>query len=278
VRLDQGPVAARQWDACTRNNPECRDPRGAVTHAFVWTWLALAFAQGCAHHLPSPNATPRDDVTLMPIADGVFVHTTWKTLPGMGPVASNGVLACDEGDGLLVDTAWNDAQTARLLDLAAERGCPVRALVVTHSHEDRMGGLAEVLRRGIATYALPDTVARARIDAWQPSLVVSPQTVRAGQVSAEVFFPGAAHAPDNVVVWLSGSKVLFGGCMVRAASGETLGNVADADIRAWPESVRRVIARYGDAVRVVPGHGATGGTELLAHTLALAEAAQSQGR
>lgn len=247
-------------------------------HAVVSAWLALAFGQGCAHHLPSPNATPRDDVTLTPIADGVFVQTSWKTLPGMGPVASNGVLACDGGDGLLVDTAWDDAQTARLLDLATERACTVRALVVTHSHEDRMGGLAEVLRRGIVTYALADTVARARVNGWRPHLVVSPQAVRAGQVSAEVFFPGAAHAPDNTVVWMSGPKVLFGGCMVRAASGETLGNVADADIQAWPESVRRVIARYGDAVRVVPGHGATGGTELLDHTLALAEAAQARGR
>ena len=39
-----------------------------------------------------------------------------------------------------------------------------------------------------------------------------------------------------------------------------------------------MIARYGDAARVVPGHGATGGTELLAHTLALAEAAQVKRR
>jgi hypothetical protein len=66
--------------------------------------------------------------------------------------------------------------------------------------------------------------------------------------------------------------------MVRAANGETLGNVADADVAAWPASVGRVIARYGGAARVVPGHGAPGGVQLLTHTLALAEAAQLERR
>ncbi|MGA2447695.1 MAG: hypothetical protein ABTD50_03350 [Polyangiaceae bacterium] len=66
--------------------------------------------------------------------------------------------------------------------------------------------------------------------------------------------------------------------MVRAVNAATLGNVADADLAAWPASARGVIARYADAARVVPGHGATGGTELLTHTLALAEAARSMRR
>ena len=249
-----------------------------MARAVTAAWLALLMAQGCTRRATAPPAIARDKVTLTAIADGVWVHTTWKTLTAIGPVSSNGLLACDGGDGLLVDTAWNDVQTARLLDLAAGRGCPVRALVVTHAHEDRMGGLAEVLRRGIATYASRETVARAGGVIWRPTLVDSPDAVHAGSVSAEVFFPGPAHTPDNVVVWLPGPRVLFGGCMVRGSDGETLGNVADADVAAWPASVGRVIARYGDAVRVVPGHGAPGGVELLEHTLTLAEAAQLQRR
>jgi len=43
--------------------------------------------------------------------------------------------------------------------------------------------------------------------------------------------------------------------------------------------MRSVIARYGrSAARVVPGHGAAGGTELLTHTLELAEGAPSPPR
>jgi len=83
---------------------------------------------------------------------------------------------------------------------ARERGCPVRALVVTHAHDDRMGGLREVLRRGVATYASRETVARAGLVGWHPTPVNFPDVVRAGHVSAEVFFPGAAHTSDNLVV------------------------------------------------------------------------------
>jgi metallo-beta-lactamase class B len=87
--------------------------------------------------------------------------------------------------------------------------------------------------------------------------------------SAEVFYPGPAHTRDNVVVWLAESRVLFGGCAVRAASDTSVGNVADADVKEWPASIRRVRDRYPTADVVVPGHGDPGGRELLEHTLAL---------
>ncbi len=211
-----------------------------------------------------------DEVTLQPLAPGVWVHITWNTVPKFGLVASNGVLACGPGGGLLVDTAWNDAQTARLLDLAAARGCTVHALVVTHFHDDRMGGIAEVLRRGIPTYASPETVKRAHLAGWSPKLVGAPDAVEVAGVQAEVFFPGAGHAPDNVVVWLPTSRVLFGGCMIRASAADALGNLSDADVAAWPGSVGKLKERYGQASHVVPGHGAAGGPDLLDHTIDLA--------
>lgn len=228
-----------------------------------------------ASSVPAPVATKTaegapDEVTLQPLAEGVWVHISWNTLPKFGRVASNGVLACGPSGGLLIDTAWNDAQTARLLDLAAARRCAVQALVVTHFHDDRMGGIAEALRRGIPTYASPETVKRAHRADWSPKPVGAPDVVEAAGVQAEVFFPGAAHAPDNVVVWLPASRVLFGGCMIRAAADDVLGNLSDADVGAWPASAERVKERYGRASHVVPGHGAPGGADLLTHTIELA--------
>ncbi|NOU32179.1 MAG: hypothetical protein HOO96_30105, partial [Polyangiaceae bacterium] len=62
----------------------------------------LVFACGAPPQpssLPAPVATkpaPRapDEVTLQPLAPGVWVHVTWNTVPKFGLVASNGVLAC----------------------------------------------------------------------------------------------------------------------------------------------------------------------------------------
>ena len=38
---------------------------------------------------------------------------------------------------------------------------------------------------------------------------------------------------------------------------------ADADLLAWPDSLRRISARYPKAEVVIPGHGLPGGPELL---------------
>jgi len=87
--------------------------------------------------------------------------------------------------------------------------------------------------------------------------------------SVEVFFPGAGHTQDNLVVWVPQHRTLFGGCIVKNAHDRTLGNTADADLREWPASLRRLQTRYGQASLVVPGHGEPGGPELLQHTLDL---------
>jgi metallo-beta-lactamase class B len=82
----------------------------------------------------------------------------------------------------------------------------------------------------------------------------------------ELYYPGAGHAPDNLVVYFSGERVLFGGCLVKSDTATTVGNVADADVAEWPRSVARVAARYPKAIVVVPGHGAVSGFTALAVT------------
>lgn len=85
----------------------------------------------------------------------------------------------------------------------------------------------------------------------------------------EIFYPGAAHAPDNVVVWIPAARVLFGGCAVRPGDSSSPGNTDDADIENWPTAIEKVLARYSMAEVVVPGHGAPGGPELLMHTIGI---------
>lgn len=92
---------------------------------------------------------------------------------------------------------------------------------------------------------------------------------RAMVLGFEVFFPGPGHAPNNVVLWFPDQQILFGGCLIKSASADSLGFTGDADLRAWPEAVRRVAARYRPAL-VVPGHGPLAlGDAPLRHTLDL---------
>lgn len=72
------------------------------------------------------------------------------------------------------------------------------------------------------------------------------------------------------------ARVLFGGCAVKSIDSN-LGNLADADTRAWPGAIHRAMERYGQAQVVVPGHGAEGGKELLTHTLELLKLRRAGG-
>ena len=54
----------------------------------------------------------------------------------------------------MVDTAWTDDQTAQILNwIKQEINLPVALAVVTHAHQDKMGGMDALHAAGIATYA-----------------------------------------------------------------------------------------------------------------------------
>jgi glyoxylase-like metal-dependent hydrolase (beta-lactamase superfamily II) len=80
-----------------------------------------------------------------------------------------------------------------------------------------------------------------------------------------VFFPGPSHTPDNVIVYFSGRKILFGGCMILA--GGQVGNTSDADLAAWPVSVAK-LSQF-DFTLVIPGHGDRMDPGLIDHTIQL---------
>ena len=249
--------------------------------------LLAALVAGCAS-VPPPNPAtghptadevPVGEVRLYEIRQGVWVHVSTFRFDSGLVYPSNGLVVRD-GDGVwLVDTAWGETATRALLDaVEAEIGLPVRGAVSTHFHDDRVGG-ADVLRqRGVPVYAssLTRRLAAAEGNAVPSDslvgLTVPGAAVRLGPL--EVFYPGAGHAPDNVVVYVPGAAVLHGGCAVHEASRTTVGNTSDADLPSWPVALRRVRDRYPEAEVVVPGHGLPGGPALLDSSIRLTDAAQ----
>ena len=59
--------------------------------------------------------------------------------------------------------------------------------------------------------------------------------------------------------------------MVKSMASEDLGNTADGDLVAYPKTIELVLKRFGNARIVIPGHGDSGGTELIRHTLEIVE-------
>jgi metallo-beta-lactamase class B VIM len=220
-----------------------------------------------------PATPPKSTVKLRLLRPGVWIHTSRYVFPDGSVIPANGLVVKEGGGLVLIDTAWGEMLTAELLDeIKQEVKLPVRRAIVTHSHADRIAGADLLRQHGIPVYAHPLTVRRAA------SVAIAMPTDSLGGLrkpgdavfvgSVEVFFPGPAHSPDNVMVWVPSARVLFGGCAVKSVDSN-LGNLADADTRAWPDAIHRVMERYRQAEVVVPGHGAEGGKELLIHTLEL---------
>lgn len=216
----------------------------------------------------------RPEFIFKQIRPGVWTHTSWSTLSNGAWFPSNGAVVIGRDRMLMIDTAWTPDQTelllARLEPIAAGR---LADLFVTHFHDDRMAGLSVTVARGIASYAFARTAKEARRHSMgeiEHALQGKAHAFDLGGRVVEVFYPGPAHTVDNAVVFDQATRVLFGGCMIRALRAKDLGNVADGYVANWAATVSRVAARYPDPDVVVPGHGDAGGRDLYDHTIALA--------
>jgi metallo-beta-lactamase class B len=90
-----------------------------------------------------------------------------------------------------------------------------------------------------------------------------------GNEKFELFYPGAGHTVDNIVVWLPRQQILFGGCLIKSELAKDLGNVAEADVKEWSRSIHRVMEKFPIARVIIPGHYSWDGFGLLQHTLNL---------
>lgn len=220
-----------------------------------------------------------DELVLRPLAPGLWLHVSTFPIDGR-PVAANGLVVAGAGGALLLDTPWTAELTARLLDwIGGELGVPVLGVVATHFHADAAGGLAAAHERGIPTYGSRRTaeLAAGRGEPAPRTTFADRLPFAAGGIAAELYFPGPGHSPDNVAVWLPEQRALFGGCLVKSAEASGPGNLADADLAAWPAALGRLRERYPETALIVPGHGRPGGWELLDNTHRLVVAAAASG-
>lgn len=104
--------------------------------------------------VPQGATSLRPDIHVQAIAPGVWRHVSYRRFPQLGYFPSNGLVVTSPKGVLMIDTAWDSGQTARILDCVEANLGTIDALVVTHAHDDRLGGLAEVHRWRIPSIPL----------------------------------------------------------------------------------------------------------------------------
>lgn len=205
------------------------------------------------------------------VNEKVYVYITYHSYEG-SPFPANGVYVLTSAGAVLIDTPWDTTQTQPLIDSIQQRHhVSVIACIATHFHDDRTVGLEQLRRKGIPTWTseMTRTLCRKNKNPEAEFTFLNDTTFLFGDTQLETFYPGRGHAPDNIVVWIEQYKILVGGCFVKSVESKTLGNLSDADVKAWPESVRKTMKRFPVRNAVIPGHYRWKSEDALDYTLNL---------
>jgi len=186
---------------------------------------------------------------------------------GNGMLDCNHLLILDSKEVILVNTPATDSLTAIMLNCIEKKfNRRVTKLIVSHFHDDSSGGLREAEKRGIISYSGNKTKELLKSDlidiTFSDSLNIATQTTRIC-----MYFLGAGHSPDGIVTWCPDENILFGGCLMKSLDSNSIGNLSDADIKAWPGTMRKAKDKFRDVGIVIPGHGAIGDASIFDHTI-----------
>ncbi len=214
-----------------------------------------------------------ETLTIEKLTEHTLLHISYLNTNDFGKVACNGMIVIDNGEALIFDTPANDNTSKELIDWVENNlNCKVRGVIVTHFHTDCLGGLAEFHNRQIPSYATNKTIALAKSHNWtlpQNGFDVELVTQVGRKKVLNKYF-GEGHTQDNIVSFFATEKVLFGGCLIKAIDAGN-GNLEDANVNDWSTTVKKIKNEFPKAKVIIPGHGKTGGQELLDYTIKLFE-------
>jgi metallo-beta-lactamase class B len=215
-----------------------------------------------------------NDIELIHLQDSIYVHTTWHYLDDFGRFSSNGLILIKNGQALMIDTPMDNEKTERLARyLNDSMSVDLTKLIIGHFHDDCLGGLGYLQSIGVESIANSRTIAKCKeLGLPVPSTSFTDSLTfdyNGEQIDCRFF--GAGHSFDNITVWISSKRILFGGCLIKSIHSNGLGNLSDAVLNDWDLTIEKLMKHYPEIKTVIPGHGDFGGDKLLTHTIELVE-------
>lgn len=207
------------------------------------------------------------DLNISKLSEHCYLHTSYLDTESFGKVPCNGLIVVKNDRAIIYDTPTTDSVSSELIDILSAKGIMIDGVVSTHFHVDCLGGLRAFHEAGIPSYGNIRTIEFAKRDSVIAPINPINDSMRIKMEGLELLvgFYGEGHTKDNMIAYIPEDKVMFGGCLVKS-NGAGKGNLADANIEAWPKSIERVRERFPDVDVVVPGHGEPGDIGLLNYT------------
>lgn len=211
------------------------------------------------------------EIRIQHLTDNFYVYTTYKDLNGL-MFPSNSMYLVTENGVVLFDTPWDTTQIQPLLDsISVRHNKKVILAISTHYHDDRTAGLEFLRQNGVKTYSskLTYDLCKEHNEKQAEFYFVNDTIFNIGNYKFETYYAGEGHTKDNIIIWFDKYKILYGGCLVKSTESKNLGNIADANIKEWETTIKKVIKKYPKPIFVIPGHFSWTSNKGLKHTLKL---------
>ncbi|HWV72041.1 MAG TPA: subclass B1 metallo-beta-lactamase [Pseudosphingobacterium sp.] len=239
---------------------------------FLFLGLTFLFVS-CKSTKVFDKSYTSNNIVIKKVKDHVYQHTTFLETADFGKVPCNGMIVFEGKEAIIFDTPVDDATSEELISWVKDSlDCKVKAIIPTHFHYDCLGGLGAFHKQGIPSYALNRTVATAKSKNYPTpkNSFDSLLTLKVGNKEVIAEFNGEGHTRDNIIGYFPSERIMFGGCLVKELNAGK-GNLEDANVNDWSETVTKLKGKYADTEVVIPGHGKLGDKALLDYTVQLFE-------
>lgn len=236
---------------------------------FFFLLLIVTFVQSCTSEKQFSFVFESEDLKIEQISSTIFRHISYLKTEDFGNVSCNGMVYINENEAVVFDTPTNAIASKELINwFKNTKKVKITAIIATHFHDDCLGDLQSFHDNDIASYATEKTIKLASavdVKILPKNSFKNTLELTIGKETVKALYFGEGHTVDNIIGYIPSEKAMFGGCLVKKLKASK-GYLGDANATEWSNTINKIKASFPEVEIVIPGHGKSGGIDLLTYT------------